>query len=747
MNKLAIHILRFILRHKLWLNIIYLSITFVMTLFVINLKVTHDFDEWFESDEQSYLNYKRFKQDFGNDECVVVIGMSDYLFSKSGLHDLNTLTENLEALCGIRQVISLTNTHTVRLTPFQAISVPLIPTRVVDYERLKKRICSQRIYLDNLVSEDGRAFGLRIYLSDTADYPTVYERIKEVVNDVNGKETTYYLIGNIPVKIEMMKLSGRETSRFLIISIIIMSFLTFLAFRSFSLAFLPVLVAISSVIWTYGLFSALSQKINMLTGIIPLVLIVISVASSVHLIVEYMKARRIKGFEQAMTTAYQRVLKPALMASFTTLIAFTAFLFSDILPVRIFSSFIVIGILFSFTMTFLMIPVWVASLSRSCKVTWYLNPDKIRILAKRMGNFVSHHYQTLIFVSLFIMSGSLIGIKQLHYETDQIGYFKPSNPIRTAFDTAQVWFNGVYTLELIIGGDNGADLEPADWYQLLDSLEKAILSIEQVKVCHSPASVLNSILDYNPGSHNRSNLLRQLSVMDKSETFSDTLLLFHYLSDDRQKVRMTIYTRLMSMQKTGLLLAQMDTVAQSHLNGRKIPYYFTGIVVIYEDLNRRLADSQTSSAFIALLLIVLVFFFLFKKSKLVGLVIIPNVLPVINTLGLMGFMNVPVDVATVLIASISLGIAIDDTVFFTEAFVVAYKENNLEESIKKAYIKVLNAIILTTILLVSGFMIMISSDYLPLIHLGLFVSLNMLLALVYDVFLLPALLMKVYKPK
>jgi len=710
---------------------------------------------WFSPSDSTSVQYERFRQGFGTDETVILVYRSDSLFSAGELRLNALLTDRLQRVPHVQGVLSISTLEVPRLSFTGPVMVPLIPRAPVDPETLRAQVLGKKTLRDNVVSEDGTATGFALTL-DTQDDQVrlqVLDSIRDLVTRPPFHIHTYELVGNIPIRAEMNRVSTAESGRFVGIAILVMMGLLWIYFSSFTAAAAAVSVSILTVLVTLGLFSAMGYTLNMVAGILPLILLVVSLSVSVHIIsrVDAVSARGssqrgldAQGVEPwregTIGPALGPILEPCLLAALTTAAAFSSFLFSGIGPLRVFGAFCSFGVLLSFALAFLLVPLILTLSPR------FRGPPRgagfldLGPALEGLAQRVVRHRGLVFLASGFVLAAALLGLQRLTFETDQIQYLQKRNPIRVANDLAQEWFAGVYPLEVVLELSDSVQERPGFYLTLLTRMEERIQALPDVAVVHSAATGIRDFLPDGPLRAIALTSLARREVRDESGD-GETVRGFRYLSSTGTMARLSVKARWMNNEETLILLSDLDRILAPLASEGGLTFYYTGVVPMFVSINQRLTRSQISSFLLSFALIFLLFLLFFRKPSLATVGMIPNVLPVLTTVGIMGWMGVPMDVATVLIAAISLGIAVDDTIHLMWAY-SERKEAGLPplQSLNSAIRAVGRPLVLTSLILVAGFLTMVFSTYLPVLFLGVFVSLNVFLAILFDLTLLPAAL-------
>jgi hypothetical protein len=317
---------------------------------------------------------------------------------------------------------------------------------------------------------------------------------------------------------------------------------------------------------------------------------------------------------------------------------------------------------------------------------------------------------------------SLAGVFRLKVETDVYGFFKKSHEIRIAKEKTDSWFKGVLPFEVVFR--NIPQDSVIVFAKKFISLDEKILNIDQVGTCLS----IHDLFDYL--SLDYTNSQRRLIPGNLYKVFYDP---------KEKLLRYTIKTKWINHQEVIQKVGQFKRTIQQALHISSESFYITGVSILFANLNNELVDNQIKSLLISLLVLMFLLMITFRSFFYLTVGIIPNILPVFNTLAIMGIIGIPLDVGTVLIAAVSLGVAIDDTIYFIHKF-RSLKNMPVSERILITYTSLFRQLLITSVVVCLGFIVMASSSYLPIIYLGIFVSTNIALAFIYDMIVLPVLL-------
>ena len=731
-----------IIRYKIWIVLTVITITIFLGINVSKIEINHDLDIWFNKNDITYTNHLDFVSHFGDDRNLIIIYKHDNLLSESQIRKSQELEKKIQEIKGVKKVLCLNNIRYIKITPFQFTTVKLIPNKINKPRELKDKILKEELFVDNLISKNGKSSAYQIFTDSVSQNKYVFQKVKKIIKE-DPQYNNYFLVGGIPLFEETTRLSSEEPSKYLLIAIIVMILILYVIFKSLLPPIIPIVIAAISIVWSLALLNLFGGSINMLTGIIPLVLLVMNVAFSVHLMTRFNNnIQRFSCSIEALKETYKEVLKPGSIAAITTSLAFLAFSFSAIVPIKMFGIFSAAGILLSYALTLLLVPIILLKISSFLGKKTVLN--KRKNFAENISRFISKNKKTIIAVCFLILLGSIIGISKLKFESDQVKYLKKSNEVRVANDTAGNWFDGVYPLEIIFNIENISSDSISLFYKEISNLQAQLLKLDKIQTCHSVVSLINFINNFGEFQFSEETMFSTLlSYNEKKKFGNENKFVNQFISQDGTRLRLTAKTKWLNNQKIIELLPEIKEKIDKSIKTKGITHYISGSAPVYAHLNIELLKIQGISLSFSFLIIFIIFIIVFKKPKYFLPGILPNILPVITTIGIMGFLKIPLDVATVLIASISLGIAVDDTVYYLFSYKYYRKENSVYDSVQKSFEKVWEALVITTIILPAGFAVLIFSNYTPVIYLGIFVSLNLMLALAYDFLLLPSLFLTV----
>ena len=534
-------------------------------------------------------------------------------------------------------------------------------------------------------------------------------------------------------------------------------------FKKVRWVILPLGCSALVALFVVGFFGWMDWRVTVVSSNFISLLLIITISLSIHLIVRYQElAANDQTSNQSVliSETVKQMLKPCFYTALTTMIAFASLAVSDIKPVIDFGQMMVAGIFFAFLFTFTVIPSVMGFLKRSSS-----ERDMSKGLTLYFSNFTQANRKTIFICAglLILFAGS--GISKLTVENRFIDYFKESTEIYKGMELLDTQLGGTAPLDIILEApkdflsdedsfDDDFGFEEAEmngyWWNTiaLEKLEEVhdyLDSLPEIGKVLSVASGIKVAEELNDGE--------ALSELDLAlvknmlpEDIKDTLL-NSYISKDENQVRISARV----LESTGglnrnELLKDISDTLENEFGFKEDEYRLTGLAVLYNNMLQSLFSSQISTLGIVFGVISLMFLILFRSFALTAIGMVPNLLAAGVVLGSMGWMRIPLDIMTITVAAISVGMAVDNTIHYIHRFKIEFKKTgNYQKAMLNSHTTIGRAMFYTSLTIVLGFMVFVTSNFNPSVYFGFFVSLAMIMALLGALTLLPQLLLT-FKP-
>ena len=619
-------------------------------------------------------------------------------------------------------------------------------------EKLKNINELIEIEKNNAVAED------EILVSDMRDLISDYNEVGEL-----------FLGGGAMITVDTIKFISQDLTIFGLTVLLIFIVVLSLIFKNFIWVSIPLITASLTSLLCMGAVGWFNWKVTVVSANFVSILMIISISLMVHLIVRYQELgifnKEINQKDLVNKTLRQMFL-PCLYTALTTIAAFASLIVSDIKPIIDFGLIMVIGISITFIFAFIFFG---SSLSIIKKGSLDFGSDKSKNITLYIHSFVENYPIPILISSFIIFAFSVLGISQLTVENKFIDYFKPSTEIYKGLSLIDQKLGGTATLDVIIDApeseDEDIDITFDDEFDDFGEILEDEIDQQGYWFNSDNLFYLETIHDY---LENRPEIGKVLSVSsgiklaeiaNSGERLTDlelallrkllpedieSQLLSAYITNDDNQVRLS--ARVIESYE-GLnrkeLISSVKYDLENKFNISEDKYKLTGISVIYNNLLQSLFGSLIGSIGIVFLSIFVMFLFLFKSIKLASIGMIPNFLAAGAVIGTIGLTGIPLDVMTVTVAAVSIGMGVDNTIHYIFRFKKEFLESNdYLKSTKNTHATIGRALFYTSTTIVLGFLVLATSNFSPTVFFGIFTSLSMIMAIIGSLFLLPVLLTK-----
>lgn len=644
---------------------------------------------------------------------------------------------------------------------------------------MKERDKLNELLIDPFISGDERNSTLNnLHLVNLKiDQINAEESIKrdDLVSEIrtvmkkHSSEGSLYLGGTAMIASDMMSYVQNDLNTFGLGVFVLFLISLSIVFRSARWVSLPLFCSAGIAFLVIGFLGLLDWRVTVVSSNFVALLLIISISLSIHLIVRYQEVASrgtLSGQKEIVGQTYREMFVPCLYTALTTIVAFASLSVSDIKPVIDFGKMMVLGIAIAFIFIFSALPALMSILEVKLSDT---KKDFNHSATLRFSSLTSKFGNEILVLSATLLLVAIFGINKLTVENRFIDYFKDTTEIYRGMELLDKKLGGTAPLDLIINQpkeeDDDSDQEFYDDFEDdFGSDEKSngywwnTINIKKIEEIHdylddkeeigkvlsiaSGIKVAEELKDGSELSEFDLALIKNLLPEDIKET-----LLTAYISEDENQVR--ISTRVLETSR-GLnrneLLSSIEKDLKNKFDLDVDQFRLTGLAVLYNNMLQSLFSSQIKTIGIVFGVIFLMFIVLFRSFYLALIGMTPNLLAAAVVLGTMGLARIPLDIMTITVAAISVGMAVDNTIHYIHRFKIEFREtNNYEQSMINSHRTIGRAMFYTSSTIIFGFLVLIASNFNPTAYFGIFVSLAMLMALVGALTLLPKLLI-VFKP-
>lgn len=600
------------------------------------------------------------------------------------------------------------------------------------------------------------------------------ENVRAVLDQHRTAATAIFLGGVPMIASDMVSFVKSDLQVFGIGILLFVIVVLTVIFRSLRWVFLPLLVCVLTNIFMLGLLGFLDWRMTVISSNFIALLLIITLAIAVHLVVRYRELQLLRPqatqHELALATV-TAMLRPCLYTGLTTIVAFMSLVISGIRPVMDFGWMMTIGVLVALLTTFIVVPVgMILGRAPTPEVKKQSSSDE-SIFTLRFARITENHGGKILAAAVFILLFSISGVMQLKVENRFIDYFDEATEIYRGMELVDSELGGTIPLELVVYpaaeqaiddddsfdefddefgdefGESSSEISP--WFTIaglneLDRIHQYMDGLTETGKVLSLATVYQLAQDLLGGGLDDIQLAlayRNLPAEIKE------VMITPYLYDEINEARITVRVKETSRTlNRAELLADLDRFMQEDMGYSEDRYRFTGMLVLYNNLLQSLFVSQILTLGLVFVAITAMLVVLFQSFNLALIGIVPNLMAALLVLGGMGWAGVPLDMMTITIAAISIGIGVDNTIHYVHRFKREFQhDGDYIATMYRCHASIGRAMYYTSITIIFGFSILALSNFKPSIYFGLLTGVAMLSALLGSLLLLPKLLL-LFKP-
>lgn len=737
-----------------------LIVSVLPNLLLPNLNINNAPKTFLPSDAPSVVFDDKVRETFPDDEVIIILFEGVALFSDGFLNAYYNLGETLAEHDLIDDVISLTRQDHISGSEEGFLVDPLIDIENLEnttpIERLN-HVISDRFAKNSLVAADGSAIALVIIpqaLDDSIRHLALEEEILTIINDHQLDGYLSVMAGEIPTDVAQMRAILRDNMIFIPATVIVGLLLVWWLFHRV----LAVIVTgvttgavVSSTITFYVLFQ---QPFNSISGIIPPLLSALTIAALVHLFnaLHYASKRGFTGKER-VNAALSEIKRPALFSALTTSAGLASLGLSPIPPISVFGLTSAIGVLLIYLIVIHILPTIFARFDMSDWPSKASGLTLMDTLVKKLFHTGLRNPAIVLLCIFFVLAATIPFITKVEVETNIQEFFPPTHSLRKATDYVEEKLVGTTPLEIIFSTSLPEEMEAEILIQpeTLLYFKDFQLWLEKQPEVDKTVSVVDFIEEMNWGFHSQDDNF--LSIPKDSNLISQYLFIYDgedmydFIDEDYQQARVAMNVNVHGANQISELMKKTEQyLTQNPLQSTQ--WRITGAGRLFADQETLLIEGQILSLGGALLLIFTLMLILWRSLKDTLICMIPNLSPIVLIFIIMGIFGIWLDMATAMIASVAVGIAIDDTIHIYHGFIDRVKQGaHPVFALARTYHQAGRAVMTTTIILCSQFLLLLASAFVPMGHFGVLTSVGLLAALIFDLLLLPALLIVIFRVK
>jgi len=762
---------KLVLKFRLILLILLLAVTAIMGYYASQVKLSYEFSKAIPTDNPKYKEYVAFKAKFGDDGNLLVAGIhTDSLFNFKTYEAYKQLHQQLKKIDHVEDVLSVSSAVLLRK------------------DSLTEKLLAEKIFADSISSQQALDSAVHVFYNYPFYRSLIYNpqahaylaavRINKdilnskgrtkVVADITAATKEFEKKTNIEVHLSGLPLIRtvvadriqNEMKYFLFGSLLLSALILLLFFRSISTTLLSLLVVVFGVVWALGILQLCGYKITLLTALIPCLVVVIGVPNCIYFINKYHTSYLKDGDKhQALVDMVSKMGVVTLFCNLTAAIGFAVFALTKSAILKEFGVVAGISIMLIFIISFILLPAALSYLpAPKTAQTKYLNNRWITNFLLRVERWVIHHKKTVYAVTAACLIFSIAGIFKLKSVSFIVDDLPKTDKIYTDLKFFEKNFHGVMPLEIVVDTKKRyglAGMKALAVFEKVDSLSGYIAAQPEMNrplnVAEGLKFVKQAFFEGDSSNYQLPNsfdgafvadYLRP-SKADSSNKNNLSKMITSFIDTARQSTRISVNMADVGTEKLPILLKGIEQRANQLFDTAAYKVQLTGTSITFLEGSRFIVNGLKESIFWAFLLIALCMFYLFRSVRILLCSLIPNLIPLVITAGIMGWAGVPLKPSTVLVFSVALGIAIDITI----RFLVNYKQelplydNNIARTVSVTIRHTGLSIVYTALVLIAGFIIFCGSSFGGTKALGWLTSGTLLIATLTNLVLLPVLLL------
>jgi uncharacterized protein len=718
---------KIILQIKWLIILLVVAITVLLAFQIPHIRINSDVISSLPDNDPDALLLKKIGTKFGGNKTGMVVLETGNVFTTEVLEHVKQVTDSLKEIEGVSSVTSLTNIMHINdgadgMEIGQLVDENDLPDSPEELQLLKEKVLTGENYKGNIVSEDGTTTIIIFSLADDADIHLLAKKVKEKTEALHLPEKVYYA-GSPMMITSISHLISADLTRLLPIAFLLIVIVLYIGFRSLRGVIIPLLIASLSIIWVIGIMSLIGSEMSMVTNNIPIVLLAVGTAYAIHVL---NRIDQEKGdLNRAIITALQYVFIPVILAALTTVTGFVSFIFGSYLTmIRDFGIYTALGTFIALILSLFFVPALISAFS-------WRNRDRATEKWEGGKSFFKDYFQIPLQNTLFKRTKSILvlwvlvtiisigGIFLIHRNVDVRNYFRKGDPTRTAEDIMTMKFGGTKPVFVHFKGDVQ---DPA----FLETMLRTEDYLKKDPGIVSTQSVADLITEINAAfgegrkiPDDKEKIEQLWFMLDGNDNIKK------FVSEDLDEA--IIISRYISTQNKEK--KEFENYMDRFIKDNSTPQCtieITGMPFIEATMDKSLISSQLASIIIAILVVIIIVSSILRSFKAGIFAAVPIISTIIILFGIMGFTDIPLNIATVLVASIAMGIGIDYSIHVITHFNSSLKDGATIERAMEETIGISGKAIVINVISVSvGFLVLLFSEMVPLQYFGLLIFLSM----------------------
>lgn len=721
---------------------------------IVKLDFNYNFEDFFPNEDNELEIYNNFRNKFEYDNEFVLVALENKkgIFQKDYLEKINSLTRDFQSLPYVAKVVSPTNLKHLSLGGLAPVQTKVLHFEDPElYKEDSTEIYSSGELVGSFFPKNAKSVTIYIKTQDglsKSKSDTLARGIERSIIKYNFDEI--HFVGRIFAQDVYLKTLQKEFVYFLGISFVLVILFLWLSFRSLYGVIVPISIVLISIFWTLGLMAMIGKPIDIMSVMLPTMIFIAGMSDVVHFFSKYFEELA-KGTEKHLI--YPLILKevgfPTFLTLITTVVSFLSLLFSSIGPIRDFGIYTSIGIIIAFVLTYTLLPALLYFFTPKKLVTVHSHDNNTYNIMRRGLFWIFRNQKTIIGITAVLIVLSIFGLTKIKVNNLLLDDLSNGIKIKEDFNFFDREYSGVRPLELEIKIRNGKTVWDYEIITQLDKLDNFIKQEYKAGFLYSPAQIARSVYkamsveknaEFPPRSE-YDEIVQELKRNKKNKEIK------RIVNPDLKTARVSAKIQ----DKGSMLVKENNERLKEYVKNNisnDIEVKITGAAHLVDLNNDYMVNNMMQGFIFSIFVIAILTYFLHRSWRMVLVFILPNVIPLLIMAGVMGFAGIELKSATSLVFSIAFGVATDDTIHFISRLKIELGYGkSLMYAFKRTYFETGKPILLTTFILMGGFISLMISDFQSTFYFGFLICITIIIAVMADIFLLPVLLFAILGKK
>lgn len=744
-----------VLRYR-WLLLISFSTSMLVGIFFASrLRFEESLDYWFLQDSDEAAAYESFREKFGSDEFVVVALYPKDVFATNFLIRLDKFTHEAEKLPLVKQTLSLTNAKVLQRRGNRLELVDFVPRNsagklqeAIDVRKLQLRIEQAPHMLSRLLDKSGSATAVIVELSPSAgnleSETLVVDQLRKLSEAIFGNLVKSRFAGNPVLDNAIFRYSRRDLMLLAPLAFGACAIFCLLLFRDLRIALIATLAPAVATIAVLGLMGGLEQPISFLTSALLMIVLVAGIADSIHLLTTY-NLRRSAGNDciRSLQHTLSECAVPCMLTTLTTAVGFISLLACDIEPVRQFGVMAAFGVSVALLASLVLVPSLLVICDTQNRIRCKRLPvERLLNLLTRLSGMNRRQRGILLAFALMIAGPCLVAIPNLHVNASPLSLFSADQRVRRDAERIDEDFGGFATLEFQFTAQESV----VHWSNLkkIDQFASWLVENSLATDTLSFVDLLDEANKQIPFRRDKLGRPQGVWTLLREAEFQEPAMIARLLKNDFSVARLSARMPLSDSRLQAANIAAINDHLEVNFKDSQLSVSWTGYVKLFSELRSTLVSGQIESFAIAAVAITVVLGVALRSAVLAMLSIALNFIPIVCGFGVMSLADIPIDPGTIMIASVAMGIVVDDTCHLLWGVRRRMRQGHLLTEALKLSVKATGpAICITSLVLAVGFSTLLLGSFAPSNYFGFVMLWILLAALLVDLLIVPAVLLSV----